>query len=553
MGLWIERFKNWWTALEPSQRALTLFGGGLFAVFLAATVFFTSRPQYVVLHAGLAPEQQASIVEELRKQGIEPRYDRPGVVEVANRDRARADMALATAGKLPNRSSGSMADLESMNKFTTPTLEKELVNNAKEQDLARSIETLDTVDSATVKVNWGERTPFARDRVPPSATVILREKPGAMIDSTQARSVAGLITGSVSGMTLENVKVISASGAMLWDGQADSSGTNANSKLQTEVLESRRRSQELQAMLDQAFGSGNTLATVQVELGMDQVEKSQTTYGPSDKPVRKQTSTESYNGADAVANGTVGGAAGMASNTPLGPSTTTGDKPSDAYTSRTENEEYLPILQEERRKVAAGQVTNMKVSVMVNEKSSEATGAGLDATAVTAVESFVRGYMGLKPREQSDEKVLSVTSFPFDTKRTQEVEAAAKAEASRQRTQQILSILPIAALLLAAFLVVRAIGKVAKSAPLPRPALALEVGGAAHEHSPYAELDLTPEQAAAFEQGIGTNDLFTQEPVNIDPLREKVDVPLEQIKAMASKKPEAVAMLLKGWMMEERR
>ena len=39
----------------------------------------------------------------------------------------------------------------------------------------------------------------------------------------------------------------------------------------------------------------------------------------------------------------------------------------------------------------------------------------------------------------------------------------------------------------------------------------------------------------------------------IKAIRARINVPLEQIKHMAKTKPESVAMLLKGWMMEDMR
>jgi flagellar biosynthesis/type III secretory pathway M-ring protein FliF/YscJ len=38
---------------------------------------------------------------------------------------------------------------------------------------------------------------------------------------------------------------------------------------------------------------------------------------------------------------------------------------------------------------------------------------------------------------------------------------------------------------------------------------------------------------------------------DIESIKKKVDVPLEQIRKMSRNNPEAVAMLLKSWMMEE--
>jgi flagellar biosynthesis/type III secretory pathway M-ring protein FliF/YscJ len=43
------------------------------------------------------------------------------------------------------------------------------------------------------------------------------------------------------------------------------------------------------------------------------------------------------------------------------------------------------------------------------------------------------------------------------------------------------------------------------------------------------------------------------ESVDVEAIRQKIDLPLEQIKKMAKQKPQAVAMLMKSWLLEERR
>lgn len=572
MGSLLERFRAWWGALDQTQRVIYGFGTALFVVFLIATGYFASRPQMVVLYSGLTSEQQAMIVEELRKQNIECRFDRPGIIEVSAKDRANASVALAMAKKEPYQLSSGSTDLTNIGSFTTPTLEREMIQGDREAKLAKAIEELEPVESATVKVNWGQSSPFARDKIPPSATVIVHEKPGRLLNAAHARAIASTLAGAVPGLTMDAIKVIGGNGSMLWDGTNAPGAPGSSLKIAAEIEESRRRTQELQTMLDQAFGAGNTIATVQVELSMDEVDRTTESEVPSEKPVEKVAVEETMN-TDPGAAGT-DAAAGTAANTVLAPAATDGAAGSgSSYTSKQDSEVYLRTKETEHRKVLPGAVTTMKVSVMANEKPADAkpTDPGLDTAAVTAVEGFVRGYMGLKPRETSDTKVVSVTSFPFDQTQTQEVEKAQKAEAQRQQIQQAISILPVVALLAIGFLVARAIGKMAHP---KQPQLALAGGGAlpapddltgaaavpmleAVEGGLHPSAHDLPQVQASSNHDITAQDLMelyeSAEPMSIEAIRERIDVPLEQIRAMALKKPEAVAALLKGWMMEERR
>jgi flagellar biosynthesis/type III secretory pathway M-ring protein FliF/YscJ len=41
--------------------------------------------------------------------------------------------------------------------------------------------------------------------------------------------------------------------------------------------------------------------------------------------------------------------------------------------------------------------------------------------------------------------------------------------------------------------------------------------------------------------------------VDVEGIKRKIDMPLEQIKKLARQRPEVVAMLLKSWVMDERK
>lgn len=41
--------------------------------------------------------------------------------------------------------------------------------------------------------------------------------------------------------------------------------------------------------------------------------------------------------------------------------------------------------------------------------------------------------------------------------------------------------------------------------------------------------------------------------IDVEAIRRKIDLPLEQIRKMSKQNPQAIAMLLKSWLLEERR
>jgi flagellar biosynthesis/type III secretory pathway M-ring protein FliF/YscJ len=158
------------------------------------------------------------------------------------------------------------------------------------------------------------------------------------------------------------------------------------------------------------------------------------------------------------------------------------------------------------------------------------------------------------------------------------MKAAASAAAGRNRTQQLLGYLPIGALILVALIVLKALKKVATStdvmmqvtpdgrtiavhvpSSMGRGASALPAStGQEEEWEDYEEVDPNEPEAAPVKMRRKKKRVEFEEDDDDDPVRvgrisEKVNVPLEQLKKMAGQKPDAIAMLLKSWLVEERR
>jgi flagellar biosynthesis/type III secretory pathway M-ring protein FliF/YscJ len=148
--------------------------------------------------------------------------------------------------------------------------------------------------------------------------------------------------------------------------------------------------------------------------------------------------------------------------------------------------------------------------------------------------------------------------------------------------QQLISLLPVAALIVVGFFVIKALGKAA-SKNVPSLA-ALPQGGTMALQAPVANYAAAPAQRSntpSFIQYEGAEDLAmpqgdpgqrlanalgsgqihdalkiieeSPEDPEIKAIQARINVPLEQIKHMAKTKPQSVAMLLKGWMVEDMR
>src|SRR5688572_27119859 len=132
--------------------------------------------------------------------------------------------------------------------------------------------------------------------------------------------------------------------------------------------------------------------------------------------------------------------------------------------------EYGTDTVETSTKHGVGELKSMALTVLVNKTDKIVVNPD-DPT--DPVVSLANSFLGAKAADTENFSAKVVT-YPFDTS---QAEAAKKAEAvatSSNRMQQILSMLPIAALIIVGLLVMKSISKLASRPPSPM----LEIGRA---------------------------------------------------------------------------
>jgi len=547
----LQRFKIWWEAIDRTQRVQVFVGAGFFFVLLAGVILYASKPKMELLFSGLTPQEYGPIVQELEAAGIQKEFTEKGDVLVPDKDKAKARMVLASKNKLPVTAHKGVDSLSGTSAFTTKTQMDAMLKSATEGELANSIQTLEGVQSALVHINFGKDGAFADQTTPATAVVNITEKAGANLGREQGTAIARLVQNSVNGLKAENVSVINSTGRFVYDGtQMGSTGNTATTKIEAQIAESSRRQRELQAVLDTAFGAGNTIAHIDVELDMDDKSESTESSKADTQPWKQVKVSETMQGKASSASGP----SGIVSNPPGAPNTPPATQPNSSdYAQIGSDVEHPVTTKRESIRRASGNVTAMTVNVLANKTAVK---------DLEAVKTFVKDTLG--PKYGEDNFKASVTETEFDTTAFAASKKAADAAASAAKMQQIFSILPIAALVIVAFMVVKAIAKAAPKSIMVDAALPMGGGSLpmsftkSHEsHSGGGALPSSSHSASKVTDLLGAVDIEEEEdendPVRVGNIRAKVDVPLEQIRKMAQQRPDAIATLLKSWMLEDRR
>src|ERR1044072_1644735 len=273
-----------------------------------------------VLFANLNDADKSAVTSALDTGGIKSAVDNSGSLTVAEDDYHKARMLLASQD-LPKAQPGGYQILDQLPMGVSRAVEGERLRQARETELARSIQEIDAVAEARVHLDTPEASGFGRDHAAPSASVIVNLPPGGSLGEARIRAIANLVASSVPGMSPESVTIVDQMGALLSKsgGAGGDSAGDARIDFQKRVEEKYR--EQLTQLLTPLVGAGNFTVEVQAAVDLNESQATRESYDKDGSVVRAEQGNWTGNGNQ---NGAApGGIPGALSNTPPPPSTMT--------------------------------------------------------------------------------------------------------------------------------------------------------------------------------------------------------------------------------------
>ena len=242
----------------------------------AALAWLTLRtPTQKTLYGGLGDADKSAVIGALDAANIANGVDDSGAVTVAEDDYHKARMLLA-GQNLPKAAPGGYALLDQLPMGVSRAVEGERVKQARETEIAKSIEEIDVVAEARVHLATPESTVFVRDRVAPTASVVVKLQPGRTLSDQQTRSIVNLVAASVPGMKPDGVTIVDQMGSLLSKSTDGSGDGDKRIEIQRRVEEKVRN--QVTQLLTPLLGAGNFTAEVQADVNLDETQATRESY-----------------------------------------------------------------------------------------------------------------------------------------------------------------------------------------------------------------------------------------------------------------------------------
>ena len=512
-------FKN----MKKGQRIRLIIFVTVFVALILFVVTFLNQKSYTVLYSGMEPADAGAVMSVLSDMNMDAKAQGSDTILVPAEKADELRMELAAQG-YPQ--SGYNFDIfKNASGLGTTDMEKKVYLQFQlQENLRQTIKKLDKVKDAIVNITLADDSAFvlSDNNKKASAAVMLTLKSGQTVTNEEVRAIAELVSKSVSGLQLDDVRIIDS--RMKLYSLDDGSGTgNVGSQLQMQQEVQNKLQKQVMNLLTPVFGTEKVLAEVNVTLDFDSKTTESVAFSPPIEGSDKGIAVSMQELAETIQNysgGSASGAAGTSSNdgTNQYPATTTDGN--NVY-NKVSNETNYELNQTKTQiENAKGKIQDLSVSVLLDSSNNIQ-----DYTE--GVKKLVATAIGV------DSEKITVEMLPFMQMENADTANAVNAQTDLLNSIQstsTLRIIIIAAAILIGVVILALVIKSLKRSPAGDVLTAAEGGGF---------------EAVISDQGKAVNmnnenGFKTKENTNLDMLEKYID-----------KSPESVAQLLRNWLTDD--
>lgn len=304
--------------LSLKQKIVAASSIVLVVAFLVFLTLYKSKNEnfagYSVLFENISPNDSALILDQLNKDGIEYKLANEGTILVPTSDVYKERIAVATLG-IPKESKIGFEIFDKQEFGATDAEQRVKFQRALEGELARTIESLSSIQKATVRIAIPKESVFTERQALPTASIVVELKPGVSLNAKQIFGIKNLVAASVTNLSTENVKIVNQDGVALGDedGEFDSDAIAQQIRYKRE-FENNYEQKIVNVLAPIVGGADKVVAKVNIDFDFDKKDTKSEVYDPNNV-VRSESNIEEKRQGSAP--NEVGGVPGAVSN--IGP------------------------------------------------------------------------------------------------------------------------------------------------------------------------------------------------------------------------------------------
>lgn len=425
LGVVIKQITEMYNKINKKQKIVIL--GSVFAViaFIAYLVVFSANRNsqangYAVLFEGVNPSDSALIVQHLQQSNIAYELPKEDTILIPKDQVYEQRIALASKG-IPKSSKIGFEIFDTKDFGATDFDQNIKFLRATEGELARTIQSLTPIESASVHIAMPKDSVFVSRSTPPTASVVLKIRQNMVISPTQVTGIKNLVSAAITGLTPENVKIVDENGEILGENNEEHSSRELSKIISVQMRYKTNYEKALEEKIIKILspivgGQDRVVAKVTAEFDFRQTKSTQESFDPNNV-VRSEQSLEERR--EGVRPKEVGGIPGVVSN--IGPVQGLNENGGEKYekSSNTTNYEVGKTVSEIKGEF--GVLKRLSVAVVVDGSYEKVEEDGvetlrylpLSSESMQKIDSLARQAVGFD-KARGDE--ISVSNFELNGK-----------------------------------------------------------------------------------------------------------------------------------------
>ena len=255
---------------------------------LAAIMLRVGGPPMSLLYSNLDLKEAGQITAALDQGNIKYELKGDGSTILVDRDKVASARLMLSGKGLPTSGSVGYEIFDNAPALGQTDFVQTLnAKRAEEGELARTVRSIQGVQSARVMLNLPKKQLFEDDAEAPSASIMLVTG-GRRLGSDQVRAIRNLVAAAVPGMKVERVAVADQSGDLL-AGMDDAAGTGSASAARNDVEERLRKT--IKDLVEGVVGPGKARITVSADLDQARTTTQEEKYDPDGQVIRSTRTT----------------------------------------------------------------------------------------------------------------------------------------------------------------------------------------------------------------------------------------------------------------------
>lgn len=362
-----------WKSIGIAQKVSIILIGLVTVGVSAAVIYAGSRPDWQVLYSELDSKTASKINDIVNDEGIPVKYADGGrTIMVPSKNVYKLRMKVASAGVAVEKKGAGWEIIDDMKLGATDMQQQIAKQRAIQGELERMISEMPGIASCKVMITVPPKSVFKKDKVHPTASIMLVLQPGSIVGSKEINGIRFLVSGAVTGMNPEDVNISDNRGNLLArQNSTEADSVTGESGRQFEVQEKieRQLKEKAEAILRPIVGQDKVVAMVSCDVDFNNVDRVIEQYDPEKTVVlSEKTIVEDNTKQRAVVGGGAGADANLVNVRVSNPNGAAEEKQS-SENRKTAERVYAVPKTVEKVTVKGARIKKLTVAVTVAKKA----------------------------------------------------------------------------------------------------------------------------------------------------------------------------------------